>query len=98
MADTFRSLTASSHKSASLDAEPAHEGEDETTTSADVHIHTSCSDGQATPEAVVDYVRRRTRLNLIAITDHDTIAGAQPAADYPARLTDSPVGLTDAEA
>ncbi len=75
--------------SVSLEAAPAHAGEDVTGTNADLHIHTSCSDGQATPEAVVDYVRRRTRLNLIAITDHNTIEGALRAAEYSARLTDA---------
>jgi len=59
-------------------------------TSADLHVHTSCSDGQPDPRAVVDHVRRHTGLELIAITDHDTIDGALRAADYAAGLKDAP--------
>jgi predicted metal-dependent phosphoesterase TrpH len=47
---------------------------------ADLHIHTTFSDGSASPEAVVAHVARHTDLAVIAITDHDTIAGAQVAA------------------
>jgi 3',5'-nucleoside bisphosphate phosphatase len=40
----------------------------------DLHIHTRCSDGGLTPAEVVAYALER-RLQAIAITDHDTIAG-----------------------
>ena len=43
---------------------------------ADLHVHTSYSDGLATPEQVVAHALTRTRLNVIAITDHDAIEGA----------------------
>ena len=45
----------------------------------DLHIHTTASDGTATPEEVV---REASRLGLaaIAITDHDTAAGYERAA------------------
>src|SRR3981081_4407106 len=57
---------------------------------ADLHLHTSYSDGWPTPRAVVDYVRRRTALDVIAITDNATIEGAWWAADYAAGLEDAP--------
>jgi predicted metal-dependent phosphoesterase TrpH len=47
---------------------------------ADLHIHTTFSDGSASPEEVVAHVARHTDLAVIAITDHNTIAGAQAAA------------------
>jgi predicted metal-dependent phosphoesterase TrpH len=52
---------------------------------ADIHIHTSFSDGLMTPEAVVEYVATETDLRVIAITDHDTIEGAVAARRYQRR-------------
>jgi predicted metal-dependent phosphoesterase TrpH len=49
---------------------------------ADIHIHTIYSDGLMTPEAVVEYAATETQLRVIAITDHDTIAGAVAAQRY----------------
>jgi predicted metal-dependent phosphoesterase TrpH len=46
---------------------------------ADIHIHTTYSDGMAGVAAVLEHVARETDLRLIAITDHDTIAGALQA-------------------
>jgi len=43
---------------------------------ADTHIHTNYSDGLMTPEATVDYIAAHTPLSVIAITDHNTAAGA----------------------
>lgn len=43
---------------------------------ADVHIHTDYSDGRPTVEEVLHYVQHETNLDVIAITDHDTIEGA----------------------
>lgn len=45
---------------------------------ADLHLHTSCSDGLLPPEAVV-VAARRAGLGVIAITDHDTAAGVELA-------------------
>jgi hypothetical protein len=52
---------------------------------ADLHIHTTFSDGLMTPEAVVEYVATKTDLRVIAITDHDTIEGALAARRYQRR-------------
>jgi predicted metal-dependent phosphoesterase TrpH len=48
--------------------------------SADLHIHTTASDGVATPEMVLDWVCTRTDLKVIAVTDHNTNAGGLEAA------------------
>ena len=45
---------------------------------ADLHLHTTFSDGTYTPAQVVD-LACRSGLSAIAITDHDTLAGIGPA-------------------
>lgn len=45
---------------------------------ADLHLHTTCSDGSYTPAQIVD-LARRSGLAALAITDHDTVAGIAPA-------------------
>src|SRR5690606_7052185 len=53
---------------------------------ADLHLHTTASDGAYTPAEVVD-LARRSGLAAIAVTDHDTLAGVGPArAAAPASL------------
>ena len=49
---------------------------------ADLHLHTCFSDGWPEPAALVDYVRSRTELSVIAVTDHDTIEGALRAREH----------------
>jgi predicted metal-dependent phosphoesterase TrpH len=46
---------------------------------ADLHLHTNASDGAITPKRLLDYVERETDLDVIAITDHDTMDGALEA-------------------
>ncbi|HVD01710.1 MAG TPA: CehA/McbA family metallohydrolase [Candidatus Dormibacteraeota bacterium] len=58
---------------------------------ADLHLHTSFSDGWPSPEEVVDHVTAATNLDVIAVTDHDTIEGALRAAEYSARTAGVPV-------
>jgi hypothetical protein len=48
---------------------------------ADVHMHTTYSDGTGTVIEVLDFAERNTSLDVIAITDHDTIEGALRARD-----------------
>ncbi len=54
---------------------------------ADLHMHTRYSDGRPTVRAVLDYAARRTKLQVLAITDHDTIEGGLEAqalqSNYP---------------
>lgn len=45
---------------------------------ADLHVHTTHSDGLYTPAQVVD-LARRTGLAALAVTDHDTLTGVAPA-------------------
>jgi predicted metal-dependent phosphoesterase TrpH len=47
---------------------------------ADLHIHTTASDGVASPAEVVHWVSERTDLRVIAIADHNTNVGAIEAA------------------
>ena len=48
---------------------------------ADLHMHTTFSDGWPEPHQLVDHARA-AGLDVIAITDHDTIEGALRAADH----------------
>jgi predicted metal-dependent phosphoesterase TrpH len=52
---------------------------------ADIHIHTTYSDGLMTPEAVVEFAATETDLKVIAISDHDTIEGAVAAQRHQQR-------------
>lgn len=45
---------------------------------ADLHIHTTASDGNSTPEEIVRSARKH-KLEVISITDHDTIRGYREA-------------------
>ena len=49
----------------------------------DLHLHSSASDGSLDPEAVVE-AALQARLDVISLTDHDTVAGV-PAALSAAR-------------
>ncbi len=46
----------------------------------DIHVHSSRSDGKASPAEIIEYARRR--LDGIAITDHDVIDGSLEALEY----------------
>lgn len=48
---------------------------------ADLHIHTSHSDGMCDVPELLDYVESRTELDLIAVTDHDDLRGAERARE-----------------
>jgi predicted metal-dependent phosphoesterase TrpH len=55
--------------------------------SSDLHIHTTFSDGQFTPEKIVEEAKK-AGLRYIAITDHDTVGGISHLYEtgiYPAR-------------
>jgi len=53
---------------------------------ADLHMHTSASDGWPSPQQLVDHARRLS-LDAIAVTDHDTIEGALRASALAAAQT-----------
>ena len=46
---------------------------------ADLHVHTSYSDGMADVPALLAHVESHTDLDIIAVTDHDDIRGALAA-------------------
>jgi predicted metal-dependent phosphoesterase TrpH len=46
----------------------------------DLHIHTQASDGALSPQELVHLACQRG-LEIIAVTDHDTVAGIQPAIE-----------------
>ena len=48
---------------------------------ADLHMHSTYSDGMATIEQILDRVQRETNLDVIALTDHDVIEGALRARE-----------------
>lgn len=55
---------------------------------ADLHMHTRASDGQATVQQLLSYVaKHRPQLDVIAITDHDTLEASlwayEHRANYP---------------
>ena len=52
---------------------------------ADVHMHTNYSDGTGSVEEVLRFAEIYTPLDVIAITDHDTIDGALRARDLATR-------------
>ncbi len=54
---------------------------------ADLHMHTTHSDGQPTVRQLLEYVVTRASLDVIAITDHDTIAGTLEAQTLLSRLS-----------
>jgi predicted metal-dependent phosphoesterase TrpH len=56
---------------------------------ADLHLHTHYSDGWPSPQAVVE-AAGSLGLDVVAITDHDTIEGALRAAEDASRLVGAP--------
>ncbi len=48
---------------------------------ADLHMHSTYSDGIGTIEHILDHVQNKTNLDVIAVTDHDVIEGSLKARD-----------------
>src|ERR1700716_261338 len=77
-----RATAADAQTQAELDlAQPREEAAQPERGHADLHMHTSFSDGWPGPVQVVRQARQ-LGLAVIAVTDHDTIEGALWAADY----------------
>ena len=49
---------------------------------ADIHMHTTASDGRATVIELLDYVAAQGRLQVIAITDHDVLESSLWAYEH----------------
>ena len=47
----------------------------------DLHTHTTASDGEKTPEGLIDLALDK-KLSAVAITDHDTVSGLKSAFEY----------------
>lgn len=45
----------------------------------DLHMHSTASDGNLTPEALVRFCARECGVRTMALTDHDTVAGIEAA-------------------
>lgn len=54
--------------------------EDPAAVYADLHTHTTCSDGERSPAELVDAAAERG-LRVLSVTDHDTIAGLDAARE-----------------
>lgn len=52
---------------------------------ADLHMHTNYSDGTGSVEEVLAFAQHYTSLDVIAVTDHDTIEGALRARELAER-------------
>ena len=52
---------------------------------ADIHIHSSASDGMADIPRILDYAEQKTNLAVIAITDHDEFEGSYQAGELVAK-------------
>ncbi len=48
---------------------------------ADLHMHSTYSDGIGTIEQILDHVQNKTNLDVIALTDHDVIEGSLRTRD-----------------
>ncbi|MEI7484333.1 MAG: PHP domain-containing protein [Ignavibacteriota bacterium] len=48
---------------------------------ADLHIHTSYSDGKLSPAEIIDLAKEKG-LNIIGVTDHDNIEGSQAMLEH----------------
>lgn len=57
---------------------------------ADLHMHTTVSDGRDEPAALIEHCCRLGWLDVVAVTDHDSIEGALRAAEHAARIGNAP--------
>lgn len=49
---------------------------------ADLHLHTTHSDGLTSPEDLIERIAAMEKFKVIAVTDHDLVGGAVRARDY----------------
>ena len=64
-----------------MDAMSTVESHDFSNLRVDLHSHTNCSDGGLSPQALIDRAVN-FQIDVLAITDHDTVAGLDIAKDY----------------
>jgi len=63
---------------------------------ADLHVHSTYSDGKASPQEIL-YTARERSLHVVAITDHDTFAGSVVARRYSNTAQDLPLVILGVE-
>ena len=51
----------------------------------DLHTHSNCSDGDLSPEELVEYAYKK-KIEVLALTDHDTISGLERARVHAEKL------------
>lgn len=54
---------------------------------ADIHIHSSIGDGMADVHQILKHVEENTNLDVIAITDHDSLDGSYQARELAAKYS-----------
>ena len=52
---------------------------------ADLHLHTTASDGMMSPAMLLNYAAVNTQLDVVAITDHNTMDGLHRALEFQQR-------------
>ena len=45
----------------------------------DLHTHSNCSDGDLSPEELIEYAHKK-KIEVLALTDHDTLSGLERAS------------------
>ena len=79
--------TAMLHKRRQMTRQQAHSHYSDKLGKADLHMHSTFSDGIATIEQILWHVQHNTDLDVIALTDHDVIDGSLRARDLCSRGT-----------
>jgi len=62
----------------------------------DLHIHTTASDGQLSPDEVLSFAQSKN-LKAISICDHDTISGYEQLSKLYPSLTDGTLLVSEME-
>src|SRR6266545_6939814 len=68
-------------------------GQEERLSRADLHIHTTVSDGMATVAEILAFAEDETALDVIGIADHDQVRGALDAVERRASRTGGRVAV-----
>ena len=51
----------------------------------DLHTHSNCSDGDLSPEELIEFAYQK-KIEVLALTDHDTISGLERASSHAEKL------------
>ena len=81
MADSLCKGTYTLHKRKQMTRQQAHSYYSDKLGKADLHMHSTFSDGIATIEQILWHIQHNTDLDVVALTDHDVIDGSLRARD-----------------